>query len=248
MTTDTFTLPSIVSHERWISARKELLRREKEFTRQREALAAERRKLPMERIEKEYVFEGSDGRRTLGDLFEGRPQLIVYHFMFDPAWEQGCKNCSFVADHFDGTLAHLAARDTSFAVISRAPLAKIEGYKRRMGWRFPWLSSFGTDFNYDFQATIDEAHPDCNYRRAYHEADLKGKGPTEGEAPGLSVFLRDGAHLYHAYSTYLRGLDEFINTYNFLDHTPLGRHEDGQGMFWVRRHDQYDVGKAGSRS
>jgi predicted dithiol-disulfide oxidoreductase (DUF899 family) len=223
-------------------ARKELLVKEKEWSRQREAQSAERRKLPMVRIEMDYVFEGPSGRRTLGNLFEGRRQLVIYHFMFDPAWEEGCKNCSFVADHFGGTLVHLAARDTSFAVISRAPIEKLERFRKRMGWNFPWLSSFGTDFNYDFQVTIDEAHPENNYRRAYHEPDLKGKGPTEGEAPGLSVFLRDGERLFHAYSIYLRGLDPFINTYNFLDYTPLGRQEHGKGMAWMRRHDEYAHG------
>ncbi|MGH7493343.1 MAG: DUF899 domain-containing protein [bacterium] len=235
--------PKIVPQAEWLAARKKFLIKEKEFTREREALNAERRKLPMVRIEKDYVFEGPSGRRTLGDLFEGRRQLIVYHFMFDPAWETGCKNCSFVADHFAGALLHLAARDTSFAVISRAPIEKIERFKKRMEWGFPWLSSFGSDFNYDFQVTIDEAHPENNYRRAYREPDLQGKGPTEGEAPGLSVFLRNGEHLYHTYSTYLRGLDPFINTYNFLDHTPLGRQEeDGREMAWVRHHDKYSEG------
>jgi predicted dithiol-disulfide oxidoreductase (DUF899 family) len=233
-------MPKVVSRDAWLRARKELLAKEKQWSREREAQSAERRKLPMVRIEKEYVFEALKGRLTLGDLFQGSRQLIVYHFMFDPAWDDGCSHCSFVADHFDGTLVHLAARDTSFAVISRAPIAMIESFKKRMGWKFPWLSSFGGDFNYDFQVTIDEAHPENNYRRAYRESDLQGKGPTEGEAPGLSVFLRDGEHIYHAYSTYLRGLDPFINTYNFLDHTPLGRHENGMGMAWVRHHDKYE--------
>lgn len=234
-------MPKVVSHEEWLRARKALLVKEKEWSRQRAAQSEERRKLPMERVEKEYTFEGPIGRRTLADLFEGRPQLIVYHFMFDPSWDEGCSNCSFVADHFDGTLPHLAARDTSFAVISRAPIAKLERYKKRMGWRFPWLSSHGTTFNYDFQVTIDEAHPENNYRHAYRAKEMIGKGPTEGEAPGLSVFLRDGDRVYHAYSTYLRGLDPFINTYNLLDHTPLGRHEEGGSypMEWVRRHDSY---------
>jgi len=235
-------MPKVVSHEEWLGARKGLLVKEKEWSRQRAAQSEERRRLPMERVEKDYVFEGPNGRRTLAELFEGRPQLIVYHFMFDPSWDEGCPNCSYVADHFDGTLPHLAARDTSFAVISRAPLAKIERYKKRMGWNFPWLSSFGTSFNYDFQVTIDEAHPENNYRHAYLAKEMEGKGPTEGEAPGLSVFMRDGECIYHAYSTYLRGVDPFINTYNFLDHTPLGRHEEDGSypMEWVRRHDEYE--------
>jgi predicted dithiol-disulfide oxidoreductase (DUF899 family) len=215
-------MPKVVSREEWLRARKELLVKEKEWSRQRAAQTDERRKLPMVRIEKEYIFDGPNGRRTLADLFAGLRQLIVYHFMFEPENDEGCPNCSFVADHFAGALAHLAARDTSFAVISRAPIVKIERFKQRKGWTFPWLSSFGNDFNYDYQVTIDEAHPENNYRRAYHEPDLAEKGPTGGEAPGLSVFLWDGQNIYHAYSTYLRGLDPFINTFNFLDHTPLG--------------------------
>jgi predicted dithiol-disulfide oxidoreductase (DUF899 family) len=239
-TPKTETLPRVVSRQEWLRARKELLAKEKQWSRQRAAQNEERRQLPMVRVEKDYVFEGPNGRRSLGDLFDDRRQLIIYHFMFEPDEDEGCSHCSFVADHFDGALAHLAARNTSFAVISRAPMAKIKPFKKRMGWSFPWLSSFGGDFNYDFQVTIDEAHPENNYRRAYHESDLEGKGPTEGEAPGLSVFLRDGEQLYHTYSTYLRGLDPFINTYNFLDHTPLGRQEEEGPMAWVRYHDRYE--------
>lgn len=233
-------LPEIVSHAEWLKARKELLVKEKEWGRLRAEWAAERRQLPMEKVEKNYTFEGPNGSRTLEELFDGRKQLIIYHFMFDPNWNEGCAHCSFVADHFAGALPHLAATNTSFAVISRAPVTKIEPYKKRMGWDFPWLSSFGNDFNYDFQVTIDEAHPENNYRRAYHEPDMAGRGPTEGEAPGVSVFLRDKGHIYHTYSTYLRGLDIFINTFNFLDHTPLGRQEEKGTMVWVRRHDTYE--------
>ena len=230
-------MPKVVSREAWLRGRRKLLVKEKEWNRQRDALSAERRKLPMVRIEKDYVFEGPNGRRTLGDLFEGRRQLMVYHFMFDPAWDEGCKSCSFVADNFGGALVHLAARDTSFAVISRAPIAKIERFKKRMGWDFPWLSSFGGDFNYDFHVTVDEAHPEYNYRPD-HYADPQ-QGPAQGEREGLSVFLRDRKHLYHTYSTFMRGLDPFLNTYNFLDHTPLGRRENGQPMAWLRHHDKY---------
>ncbi len=215
-------MPNIVSREEWLRVRKQLLVKEKKWSRQRAAQTEERRKLPMVRVEKEYVFDGPNGRRSLADLFARRKQLIVYHFMFDPVDDEGCPNCSFVADHFAGALEHLAERDTSFAVISRAPIEKIMSFKQRKGWTFPWLSSFGNDFNYDYQVTIDEAHPENNYRRAYHEPDMEGKGPTDGEAPGLSVFLRNGENIYHAYSTYLRGLDPFVNTFNFLDHTPLG--------------------------
>lgn len=236
-------LPKVVSREVWLQARKELLVKEKEWNRQRDALSAERRKLPMVRIEKEYVFEGPNGRRTLGDLFEGRRQLLVYHFMFDPSWDEGCRACSFVADNFSGALVHLAARDTSFAVISRAPIAKIERFERRMGWSFPWLSSFDSDFNYDFHVTMDEAHPEYNYRPDYfaniQELRAKGEDPPPAEREGLSVFLRDGEHIHHTYSTYARGVDPFLNTYNFLDHTPLGRQENGHPMAWLRHHDRY---------
>lgn len=228
--------PTIVSRNEWTAARKRLLAKEKEFNRQRDALSAERRKLPMVRIEKDYVFEGPKGRRTLADLFEGRRQLIVYHFMFDPAWDAGCPACSFVADHFAGAPVHLAARNTSFAVISRAPIAKIERFRQRMGWSFPWLSSFGTDFNYDFQVRLDENHAEYNYAPASTQPAIY---PREGEREGLSVFLRDGDRVFHTYSTYQRGLDLFLNTYNFLDHTPLGRQEEDGIMRWVRYHDEY---------
>jgi predicted dithiol-disulfide oxidoreductase (DUF899 family) len=228
--------PTIASRDEWAAARKRLLVKEKEFSRQRDALSAERRKLPMMTIEKEYVFQGPDGRRTLADLFEGRHQLLVYHFMFDPAWDEGCPSCSFVADNFASGLVHLAALDTAFAVISRAPLDKIERFKQRMGWSFPWLSSFGTDFNYDFRVTLDENHTEYNY--APVSAQPAGY-PQEGEREGLSVFLRDGDRLFHTYSTYQRGLDPFLNTYNFVDLTPLGRQEEDGIMRWVRHHDRY---------
>jgi predicted dithiol-disulfide oxidoreductase (DUF899 family) len=229
-------LPEVASRAAWLRARKALLAKEKALNVQRDALSAERRRLPMVRVEKEYAFDGPDGRRTLGELFEGRRQLIVYHFMFDPQWDEGCPACSFVADHFDGALAHLAARDTSFAAISRAPIGKIEAFRRRMGWGFPWLSSHGSDFNHDFQVTIDAEHAEYNY--APVAAQPEGY-PREGEREGLSVFLRDGERLFHCYSTYQRGLDPFLNTYNFLDHTPLGRQEEDGIMRWVRHHDRY---------
>jgi predicted dithiol-disulfide oxidoreductase (DUF899 family) len=228
--------PTIVSRDEWTAARKRLLVKEKEFNRQRDALSAERRKLPMEEITKDYVFQGSEGRRTLADLFEGKRQLLVYHFMFAPDDDEGCPACSFVADNFAGGLVHLAARDTAFAVISRAPLDKIKRFKKRMGWTFPWLSSFGADFNYDFQVTLDENHSEYNY--APVSAQPEGR-PHEGEREGLSVFLRDGKRVFHTYSTYQRGLDPFLNTYNFLDVTPLGRQEEKGIMRWLRYHDKY---------
>jgi predicted dithiol-disulfide oxidoreductase (DUF899 family) len=234
--------PRVVSQSEWIAARRELLTREKEATRQRDALSAERRKLPMVKVEKQYAFEGPNGRTNLRDLFEGRRQLIVYHFMFDPSWDEGCKSCSHFADNFAGSLVHLAARDTSLAVISRAPLAKIESFKRRMGWTFPWFSSFGSDFNYDFHVTLDEAEgsAEYNYERSATLLQAGKIWSAKGEMPGMSVFLREGDSVYHTYSTYQRGLDLFLNTYNFLDATPRGRQEDGDRIqAWIRHHDNY---------
>ena len=229
--------PRVVSHEQWVTERVAFMAKEKEFTQLRDELSRQRRELPREKVTKSYVFDGPQGKETLAELFEHRSQLIVYHFMFDPAWDEGCKSCSFVADNFAGALVHLGARDTSFAVISRAPLAKIERFKQRMGWSFPWLSSFGTEFNYDFHVTIDQSHAEYNY--APVSAQPAGY-PHEGEREGLSVFLRDGDRLFHTYSTYQRGLDPLLNTYNLLDLTPLGRHEDGRPMAWLRYHDKYE--------
>jgi predicted dithiol-disulfide oxidoreductase (DUF899 family) len=231
MKTSSKGLPKVVSRAEWQTARKALLRKEKAATRARDALSAERRTLPMVRIEKDYVFEGPNGPRTPGDLFEGKRQLLVY-----PAWDEGCPSCSFVADNFASGLVHLAALDTAFAVISRAPLDKITRFKKRMGWSFPWLSSFGTDFNYDFYVTLDESHTEYNYAPVSAQPADR---PQEGEREGLSVFLRDGDRLFHTYSTYQRGLDPFLNTYNFLDLTPLGRQEKDGIMRWLRHHDKY---------
>lgn len=235
-------MPQVVSREEWLVARKELLAKEKEFTRQRDALSAERRKLPMVKIEKEYVFEGLKGPASLLDLFDGRRQLIIYHFMFDLSWDEGCDGCSLLVDNI-GHLAHLHARDTSLAVVSRAPLAKIEPFKARMGWTVPWVSSFGSDFNYDFHVALDEAVAPVEYNYQ-DKAALEQKGETwftSGEQPGLSVFLRDGGSIFHTYSTYARGGDLLIGTYNYLDLTPLGRQEDELEFpqQWWRHHDKY---------
>jgi predicted dithiol-disulfide oxidoreductase (DUF899 family) len=231
--------PQVASREEWLAARKELLVREKEAARARDALNAERRRLPMVRIDKDYLFEGEAGRASLTDLFDGRRQLIVYHFMFEPTWDEGCHACSFVVDNI-GHLAHLHARDTSLVLVSRAPLARIEAFKARMGWTIPWYSSFGSDFNYDFHVTSDEsvAPVEYNYR---DRAALEQAGMTytlSGEQPGASVFLRDGDSVYHTYSTYARGLEPLIGTYDYLDLTPLGRQEDARGLMgWVTYHD-----------
>jgi predicted dithiol-disulfide oxidoreductase (DUF899 family) len=229
-------MPKVVSHDVWVAARTKLLVKEKEWSKKHDALSAERRELPVEEIKKEYVFQGPEGRRTLADLFEGKRQLLVYHFMFDPSWDEGCPSCSFVADNFASGLVHLAARDTAFAVISRAPLDKIERWKKRMGWSFRWLSSFGTDFNYDFHVTLDDDHTEYNYAPVSAQPASR---PQKGEREGLSVFLRDGVRLFHTYSAYQRGIDSFLTTYNLLDLTPLGRHEEDGIQQWIRYHDEY---------
>jgi predicted dithiol-disulfide oxidoreductase (DUF899 family) len=228
------TQPKIASRDEWLSARKELLAKEKDFNRARDVLSAERRKLPMVAVDKEYVFEGPKGRATLRDLFGPHPQLIVYHFMLDPTWEAGCKSCSLIADNIEGGFVHFAARNTAFAMISRAALPTIEAFKKRMGWSFPWLSSAKSDFNYDFHVTLDSAKGSTEYNY------IESKDPA-GEVPGCSVFMRDGERVFHTYSTFSRGLDMLIGTYNYLDLTPLGRDESSlkYGMEWVRHHDKY---------
>ena len=213
-------LPRVTSREEWLQARTALLTKEKEYTRARDALNTERRELPMVKIDKRYEFDGPNGTVTLLDMFEGRRQLIVRHFMFDPSWEDGCPSCTAGADEIaDGLLDHLHTRDTSFAVVSRAPLDKIERYKAKRGWTFNWYSSFGSDFNYDFNVTMDAsvAPPVYNYRS---EPDL------EGEQPGQSCFLRDGDDVFHTYSNYARGAEMTGGSYYFLDLTALGRQED----------------------
>jgi predicted dithiol-disulfide oxidoreductase (DUF899 family) len=216
------SLPDVVSRDEWEAARTELLVREKAMTRERDKLNADRRRLPMVKVEKDYVFEGPDGKLGLADLFEGRSQLMVGHFMFDPSWDDGCPSCSAGADEVsDGLLRHLHTRDTTLAYVSRAPLAKIEDYKARRGWTFPWYSSYGSDFNYDYHVTLDPsvAPPEYNYRPV---ADATGSQ----EAPGTSVFLRVGDDVFHTYSSYARGAEMTGGSYYFLDLTPLGRQED----------------------
>jgi predicted dithiol-disulfide oxidoreductase (DUF899 family) len=234
--------PRVVTRSEWNAARKELLANEKEVTRQRDALAAERRKLPMVRVEKAYAFEGPSGRETLRELFGARRQLLVYHFMFDPAWDEGCKSCSCFMDQVAGAIVHLGAKDTRLVVVSRAPIGKIEAFRRRMGWSFHWVSSQGSDFNYDFHATLDEGKGsvEYNYADARQLVSAGKLWSTNGELPGLSVFLRDGDDVFHTYSVYTRGLDAMLNMYNFLDLTPLGRQEEGdRAQGWIRHHDKY---------
>src|SRR6266568_6878458 len=239
--TKEMTMPhhAVVSREQWLEARKAHLAREKEFTRLRDQLSAERRAMPWVKVDKTYVFEGPKGKVTLGELFDGRSQLIVYHFMFGPGWEQGCKSCSYLADHFDGANWHLPHRDATLAVISRAPLSELEPYKKRMGWRFKWLSSHGNDFNFDYHvsATDDEKAKKKMFYN-YQTDEL-----VSDEMPGLSVFYKDkDGQIFHTYSTYARGLDMLVGTYNFLDLVPKGRDENPDStMDWVRRHDEYDA-------
>ena len=227
------SLPQVVSRNEWLVARKELLAEEKDLTRRRDALNAERRRLPMVEVEKEYVFAGPEGPAGLLDLFAGRRQLVVGHFMFDPSWEDGCSSCSAGADEIsNGLLEHLAARDTTLVQVSRAPLETIERYKAKKGWTFPWYSSYGSDFNYDFHVTLDEsvAPVEYNYRtRAEHEQSgtvfyVEGEQPME--MPGTSFFLRDGDRVFHTFSSYARGAEMTGGSYYFLDLTALGRQED----------------------
>ena len=227
----------VVSRDDWLAARRQLLSKEKEFTRRRDDLSAERRELPWVRVDKEYVFDTPDGKATLADLFDGRSQLLVYHFMFGPDWEQGCPSCSFLSDHIDGANWHLPQRDVTLLAVSRAPLAQIEAFRQRMGWRFKWVSSYGNDFNRDFHVSftkeeLAKGKVDYNY-------DL-----VEGydELPGLSVFYKDeNGDVFHTYSAYARGLDMLIGAYNYLDLAPKGRDEAALPwtMAWVRHHDRY---------
>jgi predicted dithiol-disulfide oxidoreductase (DUF899 family) len=242
MSTNTIESPKIVSREEWLAARKKLLAKEKQLTHERDAVAAERRQLPWVKVEKNYIFDSLGGKKTLADLFDGKGQLIVYHFMFGPDWKEGCPSCSFNMDHTDGALVHLAQRDVSFTAVSRAPLSKIEGFKKRMGWRFPWVSSFGTDFNYDYHASFTPE--EVAKGKIEYNFDLV-EFPS-AEAPGISVFYKDkSGAIFHTYSAYARGTENVVNTYNYLELVPKGRDEDGLyfPMAWVRHHDRYEDGR-----
>jgi predicted dithiol-disulfide oxidoreductase (DUF899 family) len=228
----------VATPEQWIEARQELLRQEKEFTRQRDLLSAARRNLPWLRVEKDYVFDGPAGSTPLQQLFGNNSQLIIYHFMFAPEWENGCKSCSFWADSFNGILPHLAARDVAFAAISRAPLAKLQAFAQRLGWRFPWYSSQSSDFNYDHQVSFG---PEALAKgdAVYNYQPLKTQMT---DMPGVSVFYRDDdGQIYHTYSSYGRGIDMLNTAYHYLDIAPKGRDEDGlpHAMAWVRYRDSY---------
>jgi predicted dithiol-disulfide oxidoreductase (DUF899 family) len=229
---------AVVSPDAWIEARTQLLAREKEFTRLRDELSRQRRELPWVRVEQEYIFEGPVGKVSLSELFAGRRQLIVYHFMFDPNDDEGCPSCSFWADNFDGIDVHLNQRDVSFVAISRAPLSKIDAFKQRMGWSFTWVSSSGSDFNYDYHVSFTpeqmaSGEAVFNYRRG---------NPGLPDREGTSVFYRDqDGEVFHTYSAYARGIDMVNGAYQFLDLVPKGRDEAGHDFpqYWVRHHDRY---------
>ena len=243
MSTATLTAPApghaVVSPEQWLDARLELLVKEKELRRQMDEIARLRRELPWERVEKKYVFNTNDGQQTLAQLFDGRRQLMVYHFMFGPDWEQGCAGCSFLADHIDGATVHLAHRDVTVTAVSRAPLEKINDFRKRMGWKFRWVSSFGGDFNFDYHVSFTQekmARGEVYYNYGHRRF-------PQSEGPGISVFYRDDTgQVFHTYSAYARGLDLLLGTYNYLDLAPKGRDEDAfeRPMAWVRHHDRYE--------
>lgn len=230
----------IVSRSEWLDARRALVAKEKHFDRLRDELSRERRALPWERVEKAYVFDGPNGRESLADLFAGKSQLIVYHFMFAPDWEEGCKSCSFWADNFDRLPVHLKHRDTTMIAISRAPLAKLDAYRKRMGWTFKWVSSAGNDFNYDYRVSFakdETSRALTDYNFGMSKSDQRYVGE---EFPGISVFYKNKAgEVFHTYSCYARGIDMMNNAYHYLDLTPKGRDEGDGIMAWLRRNDEY---------
>jgi predicted dithiol-disulfide oxidoreductase (DUF899 family) len=244
---------TVGTREEWLSARKDLLDEEKELTRRNDELARRRRELPWVRVEKDYSFETDDGTRTLAELFDGRSQLVVYHFMFGPEYTAGCPVCSSAADTFDGAVAHLNARDVTFLCVSRAPLERLRAYKERMGWSFPWVSSSGTDFNFDYDVSHTEEQ-----LAPFLSADL-GPVPLLAEAcgtdaagylaegPGLSAFALSDGVVHHTYSTYARGLEVLMGFYPLLDRAPKGRNEGDPPEVWMRRHDEYDAAEPGRR-
>jgi predicted dithiol-disulfide oxidoreductase (DUF899 family) len=226
----------IVSHDEWIAARRDFLAKEKEFTRLRDELSRQRRELPWERVEKTYVFDGPNGKESLADLFAGKSQLIVYHFMFGPDWEAGCKSCSFWAENFERLPIHLKHRDTTLIAISRAPVAKLEAYRKRMGWTFKWVSSGSNDFNFDYCVSFTPGDVGKG-ARAYNYGTIE---VPEEEMPGISVFYKDkSGAIFHTYSSYARGIDMMNNAYHYLELTPKGRDEGDGIMKWLRRRDEY---------
>lgn len=242
MTTTAVENPKVVSRAEWLAARKELLAEEKALTRSRDALAAKRRELPWVKVDKEYVFDTAQGKKTLSDLFQGRSQLIIYHFMFAPGWGEGCVGCSFLSDHADGAVQHLQQHDVSYVAVSRALLAEIEPFKKRMGWKFNWVSSNGSDFNYDFHVSFSKE--EVAKGKVYYNFEMQEA--YGDEVAGTSVFYKDGnGDIFHTYSSYARGGEPALGTYHYLDLTPKGRNETGPGhnlTDWVRHHDRYNTG------
>jgi predicted dithiol-disulfide oxidoreductase (DUF899 family) len=241
MATNMVANPKIVSREEWLVARKKLLASEKQLTHERDAVAAERRELPWVKVVKTYVFDGPNGKVMLADLFNGKSQLIIYHLMFGPDWQEACPSCSFNMDHTDGALVHLAQRDVSFAAISRAAYPKIEAFKKRMGWQFNWVSSGGNDFNRDYHVVFTKE--ELATGKVAYNFGLEAFPGTD--APGISVFFKNqNGEIFHTYSAYARGTETTVNTYNYLDYVPKGRDEDGLAftMSWVRHHDRYADG------
>lgn len=227
----------VVSKQEWVAARKVFLAKEKQFTRLRDELSLERRNLPWVKVEKEYIFEGPNGKETLADLFEGRSQLIIYHFMFGPGWEAGCPHCSHWADNFNGVIVHLNHRDVTFTAVSHAPYGNLAAYKKRMGWNFKWMSSHDSDFNYDYHVSFTPEQMEKK-ETVYN---FNTQQPPASEMQGVSVFYKDpSGEIFHTYSTYGRGIDMMNVDYQYLDLTPKGRDENGRGPFWVRRHDEYN--------
>ena len=229
--------PRVVSKEEWVAARKELLAKEKALTRQRDALAEERQRLPWVKVTKKYEFDTAAGKKNLAELFGGKSQLVIYHFMLGPDWEQGCPSCSLLADHMDNLGIHLAQRDVRLLIVSHAPMSKIEAFKKRMGWRFPWASAFGSDFNFDYEVSVKKE--DATKEHIYNYALTKF--PSE-ERPGMSIFYKnEKGEVFHTYSVYGRGLEDLMSVYMILDRVPKGRDEAGlpHGMAWVRHHDRY---------
>jgi predicted dithiol-disulfide oxidoreductase (DUF899 family) len=230
----------VVSSEKWLEERKQLLVKEKEFTRLRDELSQQRRDLSWEAVSKEYVFEGQKGKQTLPELFDGRSQLIVYHAMFDPSWDAACPFCSFWADNFNGIIVHLNQRDVTMIAVSRAPYSKLAAYEKRMGWNFKWVSSSETDFNFDYHVSFTQE--ELAKKKALYNFTMED--PHSPEREGISVFCKDPeGGVFRTYSTFGRGIDMMNTAYQYLDLVSKGRHEAGRGMFWVRRHDEYDAVK-----
>jgi predicted dithiol-disulfide oxidoreductase (DUF899 family) len=244
MSTSTIESPRVVSETEWLEARRNLLAREKQFTRERDAINALRRELPWVKVEKNYIFDGSNGKETLAQLFDGRSQLVIRHFMFGPGWKEGCVGCSFASDHIGGALVHLEHHEVTYVAVSRAPLAEIESFKKRMGWSFKWVSSFANDFNCDYHVSFTKA--ELEQGKVFYNFEVRDLPYPSEEVSGVSVFYRDAAgEIFHTYSCYARGDEVALGAYYYIDLTPKGRNEAGPTYTladWVRHHDSYEAG------